>query len=210
MNAAKHCKISVKRWGGQASDYYDIHDFIDSTKPLCSDGRHRILHTLWGVKTVIVAVFGHSLINSDGKEVDIKDMCERDHLLVDFGNKYIPTLEDFSSAINDDEIKGFEKKIEDLHSTLTISSELSNILLSPLSVTGQLKSLLFTHNSWFINSILPLIFRQTDQDFSPILQDFSVSPGSVFNAMNFENWMDNGICCPPSAEKLLQRQLRTH
>lgn len=48
MNAMQHARISAKRWGGEAEDYYEIHNFIDSTKILCSDARHRILHTLWG------------------------------------------------------------------------------------------------------------------------------------------------------------------
>lgn len=48
MNAMQHARISAKRWGGEPEDYYEIHAFIDSTKSLCSDARHRVLHTLWG------------------------------------------------------------------------------------------------------------------------------------------------------------------
>lgn len=39
--------------GGKLEDYADIHQFIDSTKNLCSDllqkHRHRILYNLWTV-----------------------------------------------------------------------------------------------------------------------------------------------------------------
>lgn len=54
MDAYAHARISVKRWGGSPDDYYPIQDFIDSTKELCSDNRHRILHTLWGVRRVVI------------------------------------------------------------------------------------------------------------------------------------------------------------
>ena len=99
MNSVMHSRISQQRWGGEMDDYLPIHDFIDSTKSLCSDGRHRILHTLWGVNHVIVPIFGHTLINSDGKAINVKDLCEKDHLLVDYNKRFIPTLSDFTDVI---------------------------------------------------------------------------------------------------------------
>jgi len=54
MNAYKHAEISVKKRGGKIEDYYPIHFFMDSTKELCSDNRHRILHNLWGIRRVII------------------------------------------------------------------------------------------------------------------------------------------------------------
>ena len=113
MNAMQHARISAKRWGGEAEDYYEVHSFIDSTKSLCSDARHRILHTLWGVNSVVVPIYGHSLLNSAGKSVDLKDLCERDHLLVDYQQRFIPTLADFVRAIDPARLPvGFEQKIE--------------------------------------------------------------------------------------------------
>jgi len=56
MNAMQHARISAKRWGGEPEDYYEIHAFIDSTKSLCSDARHRVLHTLWGINSVVVPI----------------------------------------------------------------------------------------------------------------------------------------------------------
>lgn len=57
MNAYKHAEISVRKRGGIIEDYYAIHDFMDCTKELCSDNQHRILHTLWGVRQVVVTIF---------------------------------------------------------------------------------------------------------------------------------------------------------
>jgi hypothetical protein len=202
MNAMQHCRVSQKRWGGQLQDYYAIHDFIDSTKELCTDSRHRILHTMWAVKNVVVPIFGHTLVNSDGKNIDIKDMCERDHLLVDFHNKYIPTLGDFVSAIEDVEIPDFGRRIEKFHQDYAQDSRVSELILSPLAATGQLKSLLLTHNSWFINSILPKVFNT-----KPIIANFDLSPSEFFNAMRFELWMDNGLVPPPSARKLTSHRV---
>ena len=199
MNSIMHCRISQRRWGGKMDDYLAIHDFIDSTKSLCSDGRHRILHTLWGINNVIVPIFGHTLINSDGKEINIKDMCERDHLLVDYNKRFIPTLGDFVEAIETSNIPNFAARIEYFHAKYSENDKISALLLSPLAETGQLKSLLLTHNSWFLNSILPRIFK-----IKPIISDIDLSPTDFFNQMRFEYWMDNGMDYPSSARKLQQ------
>lgn len=202
MNAMQHCRVSQKRWGGQAEDYYDIHDFIDCTKELCPDSRHRIFHTMWAVKNIIVPVFGHTLVNCDGKSVDIKDMCERDHLLVDFHNKYIPTLADFVAAIEEVNIKNFGQRIEKFHQDYIQDEQVSALMLSPLAATGQLKSLLITHNSWFINVIVPKVFNT-----KAIISDFDISPATFFNEMRFEFWMDNGLVPPPSAKNLVKHKV---
>lgn len=201
MNAVKHCLISVKRWGGLQDDYLAIHDFIDHTKSLCADARHRILHTQWAVNHIIVPVFGHTLVNSDGRQVDVKDMCERDHLLTDYQNKFIPTLSDFVEAIDDAEIdKSFAKRLETFHSECISDKEISELMLTPLAYTGRLKSLLITHNSWFVNSILPKVF-----DTRPLFRDFMIEPSVLFNSMSFELWMDNGMQYPKSAQNLKQK-----
>ena len=201
MNPSKHCQISVSRWGGKPEDYFEIHDFIDHTKSLCADMRHRILHTMWGVNHLVVPIFGHTLVNSDGKDVDVKDMCERDHLLVDYHNKFIPNLSDFVEAIDDDKLPSdFKKRIDIIHSNVATDSAISELMLSPLSNTGRIKSLLITHNSWFVNSILPLIFNT-----QPLLEDFVLAPSDLFNSMRAELWMDNGISFPNSAKMLREK-----
>ncbi|WP_089605234.1 DUF6915 family protein [Acinetobacter piscicola] len=201
MNAMQHARISAKRWGREPEDYYEIHRFIDSTKSLCSDARHRILHTLWGVNSVVVPVFGHSLQNSAGKSIDIKDLCERDHLLVDYQQRFIPTLNDFVNAIDATQLpKNFEQQLEQLHQYYLQDKTLSQLMLSPLALTGKLHSLLLTHNNWFIYDILPRIGQL------PKLENILYSPADFFNAMRFELWMDNGMAIPLSAQALHQRK----
>lgn len=74
MNPLIHSEISAKRRGGKIEDYYAIHSFMDSTKELCSDHRHRILHNLWGVRRIVIPIFGATLTNSDNKKVCVKDI----------------------------------------------------------------------------------------------------------------------------------------
>lgn len=192
MNAYIHSKLSVKRLGGKIEDYYPIHSFIDSTKELCSDNRHRILHNLWGIRRVIIPIFGSTITNSENKLVNVKDLCEKDHILPDFGNKFIPTLEDFINAITEPN-KLILSDLDKFHEQFLFDNEIIDLLLSPLTLTGNIKSLYLTHNSWFINSIVCKIFK-----IKPIISNFPFSPSQIFKNMAFEMWMDNGTCYPKS------------
>jgi len=203
MNIIKHCQLSVHRWGGVEADYIDIHTFIDQTKSVCPDMRHRFFHTVWAINYLVIPRFGYHFTNSSGKKVDIKDLCERDHLLIDYANKFIPTLGDFVDAIDDVLIPNYRQKLEQFHQKYITDPKISTLMLSPLSHTGKVKSLLLTHNSWFVNEVLPQLF-----DFKPIIDDFLINPSFLFNAMEFELWMDNGIAFPSSA-KMLEKRLVT-
>jgi hypothetical protein len=195
MNAYIHSEISVRRRGGKIEDYYPIHDFIDCTKELCSDNRHRILHTLWGIKQVVIPIFGHTITNSEGKAINVKDLCEQDHVLPDYHNRFIPTLSDFVEAMEgrQDDLLRFQAFFE----AYKDNTELTRLLLSPLNYTGQAKALFLTHNSWFVNDIVPRIFNT-----SPTLQEFAISPAEIFERMDFKLWMDNGADYPPSAKNI--------
>ncbi len=204
MNAYLHSEISVKNRGGEIEDYYPIHTFIDCTKEICSDNRHRIFHTIWGINNIIVPIFGHTIINSNGKPINVKDLCEQDHILPDYRNKFIPTLSDFVEAIDDKDINliNWENKIERFHKKYAINKSIEQLLISPLSHTGKLVSLLITHNSWFLNTIIPKIFNA-----NIVIDEIELSPSIVFNNMHFEPWMDNGTGIPQSAKKIHQTKI---
>ena len=92
MKPFLHSKGSVRRWGGESADYIQIHDFIDSSKQNMPDMRHRaLLHSSFGCY-VVERVFGHTIINSSGKEVSTRDIAEK-HIIEDLGR--IPTVEDY-------------------------------------------------------------------------------------------------------------------
>lgn len=201
MNAHIHSQISVKNRGGHADDYYGLHKFIDCTKEVCSDNRHRILHTHWGISNVINPVIGERIINSEGKQVNVKDLCEYDHILPDYGNKFIPTLSDFAICIEESHLDNWKERIELLHLKYEGNKHIQQILLSPLRNTGLVKSLLFTHNNWFLYEILPKL-----TSVNTILEDCEIKASEVFSAMRFEMWMDNGSAYPPSAKKLERKK----
>ncbi|MCG8328908.1 MAG: hypothetical protein MI974_14545 [Chitinophagales bacterium] len=193
MNPVIHSKISVKKRGGQIDDYYGIHSFMDATKEVCSDNRHRILHTHWGIKRVIIPIFGHTIVNSVDKEVNVKDLCEQDHILPDYNNKFIPTLLDFTDEL--DELSTAEKhEIDRIYQYFGFSKAIQELLLSPLSITGQLKSLRLTYTGWFCNEIIPKIY--------PTEREKIESKIRLFEKMNFATWMDNGIALPKSVQKI--------
>jgi hypothetical protein len=204
-NAFIHAEISVKKHGGNTDDYYAIHDFCDSSKEVEASNRHRAyFHTMWGVKNVVVPLFGHTITNSDGKKVNVKDVCESDHILPDYGGKFIPALSDFIECVDDsdDDVR----LIEEFHAInceyLAKHEVVQQLLTSPLWNTGKIKSLLLTHNSWFIGEIVPRLFP----NIRVPLRDVGISPSHLFNRMNFRDWMQNGHGQPPSFAKLAERQ----
>lgn len=92
MKPLIHAKISAKQHGGVPEDYMEIHDFIDHSKSVVADIRHRsMLHSAWGIY-VVERVFGHTLKNSAGKEYSVRDVAE-EHVLQDLG--FIPSMQDW-------------------------------------------------------------------------------------------------------------------
>lgn len=96
MNSHYHAVIAAKRHGGQPSDYYELYDFIDSSKATLGDVRHRaMLHSTFGIY-VCERVFGHTIKNSDNKDVPTRILAE-EHILDDLG--FIPTPEHWLGSI---------------------------------------------------------------------------------------------------------------
>jgi len=92
MKPIVHALNSAKKFGGQPSDYLPLHDFLDSSKSSHGTNRHRIvLHSSFGV-FVLEKVFGHTITNSDGRAVHVRDVGEQ-HVVEDLG--FIPDLSDW-------------------------------------------------------------------------------------------------------------------
>ena len=53
-------------------------------------------HNSWfiGAGGPLERIFGCILVNSDGREVSVRDIGEQ-HILEDFGSKFIPTAQDY-------------------------------------------------------------------------------------------------------------------
>ncbi len=72
-----------------------LHEFMDSSKSTIADNRHRALtHNSWFILTVIPKVFGETFVNSDGKVISSRDIAEQ-HVQEDYGNRFIPSAQDF-------------------------------------------------------------------------------------------------------------------
>ena len=93
MNAVIHSRSSVKRWGGEIEDYLPLHKWMDGSKEMMGDIRHRALrHHAQGIFEG-ERVFGPTVTISTGKVVPTRDILER-HVTEDMGG-WIPTLSDW-------------------------------------------------------------------------------------------------------------------
>lgn len=101
-----HAQISAKKFGGAPEDYFEIHDFMDCSKGAFPTNAHRTLtHNAWFIKEVLERVkftnscdpIGNSfpnIKNSEGKLISVRDIGEQ-HILDDFGNRFIPSAQDY-------------------------------------------------------------------------------------------------------------------
>lgn len=212
MNAEFHARLSTKAAKTESQKdfdfFYKIHDFIDSSKELEASNLHRTLtHHLWFVKRVIIPIFGHTYICENGKSINIKDDQEKYHLLSDFSNKFIPSLSDYVDLIKDDKtdeerFKDFQKENNEF---FDLNPEIKELMLSPLSNTGQIKSLWITHNSWFVGQILPMLYKNIKFNIKNYSQ---FAPSIMFNRMRFDNWIQNELDFPPSFLKIKEYRER--
>lgn len=87
-----HARSSVKKWGGKEEDYLPIHEKMDTSKMAHAEVTHRcVFHSAFGI-FLIEELFGRTLVNSEGREVHVRDVAEQ-HVLEDLG--WIPSLSDW-------------------------------------------------------------------------------------------------------------------
>ncbi len=85
MKPQVHSDNSAKLFGGNPSDYLDIHNFMDLSKGAIADNRHRALtHNAWFLSNVLERVFGVTRVNSAGKAYSVREVGEQ-HVLEDYG-----------------------------------------------------------------------------------------------------------------------------
>lgn len=92
-----HAQSSAKKFGGKVHDYLEIHDFLDSSKQTYADFRHRaLLHNTFGI-FICEKIFGHTITNSDGKQIPVRVIAEQ-HVREDHNGK-IPTPQEWLQSI---------------------------------------------------------------------------------------------------------------
>jgi len=90
-----HAMSSARKFGGTWEDYIKIHELMDSSKGSFADNRHRALtHNAWFIREILPKIFGDTITNSDNKVVSIHSIGEQ-HVLEDFGMRFIPTVQDY-------------------------------------------------------------------------------------------------------------------
>lgn len=111
MHPCHHSLTSVKKWGGQVNDYVSIHNWLDATKEVYADFRHRALrHHSQGIFEC-ERVFGLEIVNSDGRRVPVRYVAEQ-HIKEDCGGR-IPTVADWFRNIKIESWMGHGYKIRD-------------------------------------------------------------------------------------------------
>lgn len=97
MNSWFHAKSAAKKWGGEPEDYLPIHEFIDSSKQVIGDVRHRsVYHHTLGV-FLCEKIFGKTITvkSKSGRkkvQVPVRLIAER-HILEDLG--WLPSPKDY-------------------------------------------------------------------------------------------------------------------
>ena len=96
-HAVLHAQSSVRRFGGKVEDYLPIHDWLDASKEMFCDFRHRALrHHSHGVFEA-ERLFGSTITNSEGKLIPTRYIAER-HIKEDCGG-IVPSVSDWLSRI---------------------------------------------------------------------------------------------------------------
>jgi hypothetical protein len=91
-----HAVSSARKFGGIPEDYTEIHTWIDRSKEILADFRHRALRHhaegIWLAETI----FGITIVNSAGRHVPVRLIGEQ-HVREDLGR--IPSFADWVRCI---------------------------------------------------------------------------------------------------------------
>ncbi len=101
MNSWNHAVSAARKWGGTPEDYIAIEEFIDSSKEILGDVRHRSMyhHTagvwlcqrIFGRTITVVKANGHG-----GVQVPVRLIAER-HVIEDLG--WLPSPADYIAGM---------------------------------------------------------------------------------------------------------------
>lgn len=97
MNSWNHAQSAARKWGGEPENYIEIEEFIDSSKRIIGDVRHRSLyhHTegVWLCQRVFGRVIEIPRAVGEGViQVPVRLIAER-HVLEDLG--WLPSPADY-------------------------------------------------------------------------------------------------------------------
>ncbi len=167
MKPLQHAQISAKTYGGEWTDYIEIHSFLDSSKAACAHFKHRfLLHHAEGIE-LGVKIFGERTMNSENRSISTEKILT-EHLIEDVGR--IATVEDWARSLlpgsNDSFYKSLAKRREQieagairgerelLSNAFALSDEdaaaVKDFLAFPLKNSAHAGALLVSHNSFAV------------------------------------------------------------
>ena len=91
-----HAVSSARQWGGTPADYQAVHDWLDGSKLILADFRHRALRHHAEGCFAAEALFGTVITNSAGRAVPVRLIAEQ-HIMEDLGR--IPSFADWVRCI---------------------------------------------------------------------------------------------------------------
>lgn len=95
MNSWFHARSAARKWGGTPEDYLPIEEFIDSSKQVIGDVRHRsVYHHTLGV-FLCQKIFGPTLdlaLENGIRRIPVREIAER-HIIEDLG--WLPSPTDY-------------------------------------------------------------------------------------------------------------------
>lgn len=95
MNSWYHAQSAAKKWGGKPEDYLPVHEFIDSSKQIIGDARHRSLYHHTAGVFLAERIFGKTLTIGRNR-VPVRLIAER-HILEDLG--WLPSPADYINGM---------------------------------------------------------------------------------------------------------------
>lgn len=91
-----HAESSVRKYGGDVTDYLPLHEWMDGSKAHMADFRHRALrHHAEGI-FMLERIFGTTVTLSTGRVLPVRFVGEQ-HVLEDLGR--IPSVQDWLARI---------------------------------------------------------------------------------------------------------------
>jgi hypothetical protein len=105
-----HATASVKKRGGDVSDYLPLHTWFDQSKSIAADFRHRALRNHAEGIFMLETVFGPTITLSTGRVIPTRWGGEQ-HVQQDLG--FIPSFADWMRAIRPLPWMGRSARIED-------------------------------------------------------------------------------------------------
>ena len=106
-----HALSSVKKWGGSVEDCFAVHTWLDQSKEITADFRHRALrHHAEGI-FMAETIFGVTLTLSTGRIIPTRWVGEQ-HVREDLG--FIPSFANWVKAIRPEPWMCRAEKIEAL------------------------------------------------------------------------------------------------